>query len=82
VAIIVPFPAQRRLSQIHKLAVSMTENKPAVARNLLESRLKRHIGYLIAKQVPPDVAAEDARRFRCAVEAEIWRLVLRGGRAS
>jgi hypothetical protein len=85
-AIIVPFPAGRRVETVRKLAAQMAGLQGDSAENMLQMRLKRHQNTLTGKGIDPAVIRQDLASFEGAVRAELWRLILKpaphGGRSA
>jgi hypothetical protein len=76
-AIVQPFPSNRRVGAVRRLAAQMLAYCEPSAEKLLQSRLRKHAECLAAKGVDPELVAEDVQRFHAAVRTEIWSIVMR-----
>ena len=80
-AVILPFPASRRLRAIWCLASQMAGISPVGAEHLLHARLKRHAAALARKGINHEVVTADVDDFEAAIRAAFLRAMLRGNRA-
>jgi hypothetical protein len=75
-ATLIPFPGNRRVGSVRKLARQMLNYpRQASADKVLADRLKKLAEQQAGLGIPADIVREDVEKFRAAVQSELWRLV-------
>lgn len=81
-AMIVPFPASRRVGQIRKTAAYLASAAPKVAEAHAQMQMDKLTKSLARKGVGPEAIATEVSAYRSALQAELWRQVLTPGGAA